>query len=66
MRGVDEAAVTDVAGVGHSLSRPRLWPLIQEDYPGAVYNVGLDSTYVQYFLYLRYPNHVVVGRPPYL
>lgn len=58
--GIEEAALTDLAGVGDSLPWPRLRPLVQEDDLRAVYNVRLYSTDVQHFLYLRDPYHVMV------
>lgn len=64
--GIEKAALADLAGVGDAFPWPRLWPLVQENDPGAVDNVGLDSTYVQHLLYLRHPYHIMVRRPPYL
>lgn len=58
--GVKEAALAYFAGVGDAFSGPRLRTFVQEHNSGAVDNVGLDSTDVQHFLYLRNPNHIMV------
>lgn len=58
--GVKEAALTNLASVGDSFSRPGLRPLIQEHNSGTVDNVGLDSGNVKKFLNLRNPNHIMV------
>jgi len=58
--GIKEAAVTDLAGIGDTFSRPWLGPFIQEHNLGTVNNVSLDGCYVQKFLYLRYPYHIMV------
>lgn len=64
--GVEEAAVADVAGVGDAFSRPRLWPLVQENNLGAVDYVCLHRADVQIFLYFRHSDNIMVRRPPYL
>lgn len=58
--GVKEAALAYFAGVGDAFSGPRLRTFVQEHNSGAVDNVGLDSSDVQHFLYLRNPNHIMV------
>lgn len=57
---IEEATVTDLTGIGDTLTRPRLWSLIQEYNSCTVYNVRLDPTYVHIFLNLRYPYHIMV------
>jgi len=58
--GIKEAAVTDLAGIGDPFSRPWLGPFIQEHNLGTVDNVSLDACYVQKFLNLRHPYHIMV------
>ena len=40
--GIKEATLADLAGIGDTFARPRLWPLVQENNPGTVDNVGLN------------------------
>lgn len=63
---IEKTSATNLAGIGDTLSRPWLWPLIQENDFSAVDNVSLDARDVQKFLYFRYSYHVVVGRSSYL
>ncbi|KAG6507730.1 hypothetical protein ZIOFF_033081 [Zingiber officinale] len=60
--GVNQAAVTDLAGPGDALAGPRLRALVQEDDAGAVDDVGLHAADVQHLLDLRHPDHVVAKR----
>nr|ACN27567.1 unknown [Zea mays] len=64
--GVEEAALADLAGVGDALAWPLLRALVQEHHARAVDDVRLHAGDVQHLLDLRHPDHVVVGRPPYL
>jgi hypothetical protein len=64
--GVEQAALADLAGVGDALAGPRLGALVEEHDARAVDDVRLHAGDVQHFLYLRHPDHVVVGGPPYL
>jgi hypothetical protein len=57
---IKEAALTDMASVGNTFTRPRLRPLIQEHNFCTVDDVGLDLCYVQVFLNFRHPNHIMV------
>lgn len=58
--GIQEAAAADLTGVGDALSRPRLWPLVEEDDFGAVDDVSLDVRNVYKFRHLRHPDHIVI------
>lgn len=64
--GIEEAAVTDVAGVGDAFPRPRLRPLVQEHHLGAVDYVRLHRADIQILLYFRDSDNIVIWRPPYL
>lgn len=64
--GVLEASATDLTGVGHSLPKPQLRPLVEEHDPRTVDDVCLNFRDVDVFLNLAHSHHIVVGRPPYL
>ena len=58
--GVEEAAITDAAGVGDSFAGPGLRALVEEHNLSAVYDVGLHPCYVQILLNLTHPYHIMV------
>jgi hypothetical protein len=71
--GVEQRAAADLAVVGGrgGLARgragaARLGPLVEEEHPGAVDDVGLHAGDVEHVLHLRHADDVVVGGPPYL
>lgn len=64
--GVRETSATNLTSVGHSLPKPRLWPLIEEHHLRTVDDVCLNVRDVDVFLNLAHPHHIVVGRYPYL
>jgi hypothetical protein len=71
--GVEEGACADLAVVGGGgglagggSGAAWLGALVEEEDLGAVDDVGLDAGDVEDVLHLRHPNHVVVGRTPYL
>ena len=59
---IEKTPFTYFTRVRYPFPRPRLWPLIQENNSRAVDNVGLNSGYVQNFLNLRYPYHIMIWR----
>ena len=63
---IKKATLTDFTSVGDSFTRPWLRPLIQENNPCTVDNVGLDPCNVQNLLNLVHPNHIMVWGPSYL
>ena len=58
--GIKEAAFTDFTGVSDTFSRPWLRPLVEEDNPCAVDNVGLNTSDVQHLLDLIHPYHIMI------
>lgn len=58
--GVEEAPLTNLAGVCDALSWPWLWALVEEDDAGAVDDVGLNTADVENLLYLRNSHNIVV------
>lgn len=63
---IKETTLTDLTGISNALSRPGLWPFIQEHNFSAVDNVGLNRRNVQILLNLIHSDHIMVRRPPYL
>jgi hypothetical protein len=60
--GVQQAALTRLAGIGNSFGRPGLRPFIQKHHARAVDDVSLDACDIQHLLNLRDSNHIVVRR----
>ncbi len=60
--GVQQVALTRLAGIGNSFGRPGLRPFIQKHHARAVDDVSLDACDIQHLLNLRDSNHIVVRR----
>jgi hypothetical protein len=60
--GVQQAALTRLAGIGNSFGRPGLRPFIQKHHARAVDDVSLDACDIQHLLNLRDSDHIVVRR----
>lgn len=60
--GIEEATVTDTAGVGDAFARPRLRAaaLVQKHYLRTVDNVGLHPCDIQILLNLTYSDYIVI------
>lgn len=57
---INEAAITDLAGVDNTFTWSRLRSLVQEDNLSTVNHICLNSCYVQKFLNFRYSYHIVI------
>ncbi len=60
--GVQQAALTRLAGIGNSFGRSGLRPFIQKHHARAVDDVSLDACDIQHLLNLRDSDHIVVRR----
>lgn len=58
--GIKEAALANKTSICDAFTRPGLRSFVQEDNSCAVYDVGLNSCYIQVLLNLRDPDHIVV------
>ncbi len=60
--GVQQAALTRLAGIGNSFGRPGLQPFIQKHHARVVDDASMDACDIQHLLNLRDSNHIVVRR----